>query len=121
MQSTEKNARNPKIASKTPNNNKKHKQNTPKPKNKIDTAKNKKTNKQTKQKQNQNKTKKQHKQKKRPPQGGERAAVQNLLGGIAVGDLATLADGCMVQRVTDAVHASAAVGGAWLDVSVVPP
>ena len=42
-------------------------------------------------------------------------------GGVAVGDLATLVDGVLVQRVTDAVHKSAAGEGAWLEVDSTPP
>ena len=42
-------------------------------------------------------------------------------GGIDVRHLATLVDGCLVQRVTDAVHASAERGGVWLDVDPTPP
>ena len=42
-------------------------------------------------------------------------------GGVAPKDLATLEDGVIVQRVTDAVHGSAARGGAWIEVDTSRP
>eukprot|EP00965_Chrysotila_dentata_P097777 3232771-Pleurochrysis_carterae.AAC.2 len=40
---------------------------------------------------------------------------------IRLSDLATFEDGVMVQRVTDAVHASGARGGAWVEVDASRP
>jgi predicted dehydrogenase len=42
-------------------------------------------------------------------------------GGLAVSDLATLVDGCIAQRVSDAVELSASQGGMWVDVSSTTP
>ena len=42
-------------------------------------------------------------------------------GGVAPSDLADLSDGVLVQRVTDAVHASAARHGEWVEVDATPP
>lgn len=46
---------------------------------------------------------------------GTRFLADRLVAG-DVGDLATLADGLRVQEATDAIRASAARGGAWVDV-----
>jgi len=40
--------------------------------------------------------------------------------GIELGDLATFRDGAINQRVTDAIHASAAQGSVWVDVAPMP-
>lgn len=43
-----------------------------------------------------------------------------LVDGTELGDIATFRDGAINQRVTDAIHASAAQGSVWVDVAPMP-